>query len=250
MAADRRSRCAGFFPRRGERLMSVMLPNYKLNKRVSADSRAARVTRLEISVGQITMRCAGKQDTIPCTSAHHFRTPSPCGQLRHIPSQLPTFYMWHICLIERSFAALSTRRDLSFPGRSCMVAIEATYISNTRGPKKCESKHGSSQFPHRSDWLRVETRSRSKRSWAQEQAQPQPLCWMASHLPVPLSAPRAICSTVRPTRISANRSKLTPQRAPVSKVSPQAQSAAEPPCAFRTGRLFRFATKRPRTGLR
>lgn len=184
-------------------MIGQFLPNLRLHKRRSAYSRLNGKMGLELSPNLPSLKCADKLASKVGKFAHHFRTPSPCGQLIFFSYQLPTISFQHNLLIWRSFAGSSTAWRLPYRGcaHRCMREARARHI--TRGPNKCVSKHGSSQEPHWRRFLHAVTQLHNKQHMVQGRGRPQRSFWTASPSRGQLSVRQATCCIVKQIRASA-----------------------------------------------
>lgn len=212
--------------------MSALSPNLKLNRRGFADTDAPRAMRLARSgfrdrVGRAV------QKTYPTTqAAHHFRTPSPCGQPDLTP-RLSTSFLHCNPLIQQGFAGFSTASELSCARGYLMSCAEADQKPAKKGTEQCTSRHWLSPSRPARRWPHVVTRWPNRPSSAQVLAPQPPSFSTESPSRAPSSARRATFFTVRPTPESATkRSRRIPHgraprdtRGPFSHMKPVQASA-------------------------
>lgn len=182
----------------------MISPNHRLNRRGSACFRAWREKGFALKWKCFNCFSAGR-DYVPTNirPAHHFRTPSPSGQLDHFSTKLPANLFATIALIQQGFAGTQAQRSLSLISDMLMFVVEADKKPEQQGSDKCVSKHGSLPQPRVRDWRHAGTHSKNKRWSARAQARPQPLCWTESRSQARFSGRRAICYIARPTPASA-----------------------------------------------
>lgn len=223
----------------------MFLPNHRLNQRYSAYADHFGLVGLANASGESKLGCAVNRQAYFKQAAHHFRTPSPRGQLAFVFRKLPTFCLADKCLKWRCFAEFPTGYHLPTHGGSPISGIEANLTQ--KGPQKCVSKHGSSPQQLLQGCQLAEKKYRNKRSTARGRVSPQPSFWMAKCSPVPSSARPVTCSTARQIRVSATKRTTRFTDLTLNLQRGASATANRPPLASRAGRFFVFASSRTGT---
>lgn len=182
--------------------MSALSPNLRLKRRRIADPRrSARICLARQTFRDMVKRAVN--EPYPTTqAAHHFRTPSFCGQLDLTP-KLSTSFPPRKPLFARGFASFPNVLELSPIPRCLMSFSEAVKTPENRGSEQCKSKHGSRPLSHVARLPHVATPLQNKHLSARAQAPRRPLCWMENRSQGQLWGLRATSFTVRPIRPSA-----------------------------------------------
>lgn len=180
----------------------MLSPNLRLNRRTPADAHRKPGSDLAGGESLAMVRCAVHQPYPTTRTAYHFRTPSPCRQLK-VFFKLPTSFLSHNTLIQQSFAAFSTSAELSLKIRWPMSCDEAVKKPNQRGNEQCIRKHGHWPLRPAARLPLVETPSQSKRLSAQAEVRPQQLSWTENHSLEPLLVQQVTCCIAKQTQASA-----------------------------------------------
>lgn len=173
-------------------------PNRELNRRCAAYESAFRKIDLAGEETLVSSSCAAKKPYPTTLAAHHFRTPSLCGQLEVI-LKLSTSFLQHNTLIRRAFAGFSTGDQLSLNSACPMSCAEAVEKPIKRGDTKCISSHGSLRCVRRARFQPAATRLQNKRLLARVVARQRQSCLTVNPSRGQSSGLQAICCIARQT---------------------------------------------------
>ncbi|MEP4197562.1 MAG: hypothetical protein ABJL99_18215 [Aliishimia sp.] len=181
-------------------------PNFKLNRRAAADLRGRTKIGLASAVGWVMSKSAVQKPYPTTLAAHHFRTPSPCGQLE-VYFKLSTSFLQHKLLIQRGFASFSTGKELSL-NRTCLMSCdEAVKKPIKRGIEQCTSKHGSWSLQQAACLQHAGTRWQNKHLSEPVEELQQQLSLTENHSQGPLSVQQVTCCIVKQTLESATKKR-------------------------------------------
>lgn len=199
--------------------MSVLSPDYRVNRRRFADPSAVQSIGLARRDFRDMVRRAVR-NPYPTTThtAHHFRTPSPRGQPDLTP-RLPTSFSSHNALIQQGFACFGKCSQLPSRGTCHICITEVDETPGNRGSEQCKSELGLTPLRQALCLWAAVRRSPSKPSLVQVQVRRQQSCWMANRSRERSLAQQAICFIAKPTLHNAATDWTTRRLTPIGATS-------------------------------